>query len=311
MRTPSSEMYGDLRSFGGITNCAAASILISSKSDLFSHVSNRPFLSRKITNAAPGSIDPAEFSNFGISTQTLFSKIISNLGGANARRLVSAHYAGPAALNMQEALTCIGEDASVYANALHRINNGTLKSELDRDILYLHLFIACGCLQNASAAVKSTEMFANASLAVSLKTQLTRADKPKRVPPHKPDHTQLGLIRVIGSSVVPPIHPLSIEPEGTVIGSIGYTPSDITAVGSSVSRRHLHIWLENGTWYARGLHSTNGTILISGSNGKERTLEMPRSKRGISEASPSAIIANGDILQLGTDTSFLVVSLAK
>lgn len=38
---------------------------------------------------------------------------------------------------------------------------------------------------------------------------------------------------------------------------------------------------------------------------------MPRSKRGVSEASPSAIIANGDILQLGTDTSFLVVSLAK
>lgn len=310
MRTPSSEMYGDLRSFGGITNCAAASILISSKSDLFSHVSNRPFLSRKITNAAPGSIDPTEFSNFGISTQTLFSKIISNLGGANARRLVSAHYAGPAAPNMQEALTCIGEDASVYANALHRINNGTLKSELDRDILYLHLFIACGCLQNASAAVKSTEMFANASLAVSLKTELTSSGKPKRAF-RKPDQTQLGLIRVIGSSIVPPIHPLSIEPEGTVIGSISYNPSDITDVGSSVSRRHLHIWLENGTWYARGLHSTNGTILISGSNGKERALEMPRSKRGISEASPSAIIANGDILQLGTDTSFLVVSLAK
>lgn len=310
MRTPSSEMYSDLRSFGGITNCTAASILISSKSDLFSHVSNRPFLSRKITNAAPGSIDPAEFSNFGISTQTLFSKIISNLGGTNARRLVSAHYAGPAALNMQEALTCIDEDASVYANALHRINNGTLKSELDRDILYLHLFIACGCLQNASAAVKSTEMFANASLAVSLKTELTSSGKPKRAF-RKPDQTQLGLIRVIGSSIVPPIHPLSIEPEGTVIGSISYNPSDITDVGSSVSRRHLHIWLENGTWYARGLHSTNGTILISGSNGKERALEMPRSKRGISEASPSAIIANGDILQLGTDTSFLVVSLAK
>lgn len=206
MRTPSSEMYSDLRSFGGITNCTAASILISSKSDLFSHVSNRPFLSRKITNAAPGSIDPAEFSNFGISTQTLFSKIISNLGGSNARRLVSAHYAGPAALNMQEALTCIGEDASVYANALHRINNGTLKSELDRDILYLHLFIACGCLQNASAAVESTEMFANASLAVSLKTELTSPGNPKRAS-RKPDQTQLGLIRVIGSSIVPPIHP--------------------------------------------------------------------------------------------------------
>lgn len=223
---------------------------------------------------------------------------------------MSAHYAGPAALNMQEALACIGEDASVYANALHRINNGTLKSELDRDILYLHLFIACGCLQNASAAVESTEMFANASLAVSLKTELTSPGKPKRAS-RKPDQTQLGLIRVIGSSIVPPIHPLSIEPEGTVIGSISYNASDITDVGSSVSRRHLHIWLENGTWYARGLHSTNGTILISGSNGKERTLEMPRSKRGISEASPSAIIANGDILQLGTDTSFLVVSLAK
>ncbi len=146
MRTPSSEMYSDLRSFGGITNCTAASILISSKSDLFSHVSNRPFLSRKITNAAPGSIDPAEFSNFGISTQTLFSKIISNLGGSNARRLVSAHYAGPAALNMQEALTCIGEDASVYANALHRINNGTLKSELTAtSYIYISLLRAAVC----------------------------------------------------------------------------------------------------------------------------------------------------------------------
>lgn len=146
MRTPSSEMYGDLRSFGGITNCAAASILISSKSDLFSHVSNRPFLSRKITNAAPGSIDPTEFSNFGISTQTLFSKIISNLGGANARRLVSAHYAGPAALNMQEALTCMARtQASMPTHCTELITGRSNQSWTATSYICISLLRAAVC----------------------------------------------------------------------------------------------------------------------------------------------------------------------
>lgn len=312
MRTPSSEMYGDLRNFGGITNRAAALVLISNKSDLFNHISNRTFLSRKIVNAVPGSISLADFSSFDISAQTLFSRIISNQGGGvNFRSQVADHYAGPAARGMQEALACVGEDASVYANALHRIKNGTLKSELDRDVLYFHLFVSCGCLQNPSEAVKSTEAFANASLATSLKTQLTRPGQTKPDGSNiRQEHTQLGLLRIVGNSVVPPIHALSVEPKGTVIGTISCDPTDITDVGSSVSHRHLHIWFENGSWYAQGLQSTNGTTLISGSTGKQRTLEAPKDKREAAEPSPIAIISNGDILKLGTDTSFLVLSLA-
>lgn len=315
MRTPSSEMYGDLRTFGGVTNRDAASILLSPTArlggiELASRLDNRPFLSRKITYAAPGSLDASVFSDFRVSSQTLFSRIVSNLGGANARSLVSAHYAGPAALNMQEAITSCGADAHIYANALGRIRGAKLHNESDRDILYLYLFVACGCLQDPSAAAVSVERFASANLASSLRTGQASVEAPGTAPERAQGTHRLGLLRLEGGSAVPPIHPLSTEPVGTVIGSIGLEDSDITDVGPSVSRRHLRIWSESGTWFAQGLGSTNGTTLTSGETGAKTVVELPSDERGDADERPVVEIANGDVLHLGSETAFLVMSLA-
>lgn len=316
MRTPSSEMYGDLRTFGGVTNRDAASILLSPTAklggvELTSRIDNRPFLSRKITYAAPGSLDASVFSDFGVSSQTLFSRIVSNLGGPNARSLVSAHYAGPAALNMQEAITSCGADAHIYANALSRIHRARLHSESDRDILYLYLFVACGCLQDPSAAAVSVEKFASVRLSSSLRTGRTSIEEADVAFKPEREGCGLGLLRLVGSSARPPIHPLSNEPAGTVIGSIGHATSDITDVGASVSRRHLRIWSENNVWYAQGLHSTNGTTLISGETGEQSVVEAPRTEHEEPGEPRVVEIANGDMLRLGSDTTFLVMALTE
>ena len=81
-------------------------------------------------------------------------------------------------------------------------------------------------------------------------------------------------------------------------------------MGPSVSRRHLRIWSESGTWFAQGLGSTNGTTLTSGETGAKTVVELPSDERGDADERPVVEIANGDVLHLGSETAFLVMSLA-
>lgn len=90
MITPSSEMYSDLREFGGMTNRDAARTLISPTAcygnmPLSSRILDRPFLSTKIVHAKPGSLGASCFQDFGVSSQTLYARILKGLGDADAR----------------------------------------------------------------------------------------------------------------------------------------------------------------------------------------------------------------------------------
>lgn len=78
-----------------------------------------------------------------------------------------------------------------------------------------------------------------------------------------------------------------------------------------VSAEHLLVFLEDGLWYAQGLSSTNGTVLVSGADGAETLIEPPRSGRVPSSTYPPVRIDVGDVLRLGSRTSFLVVLGAK
>ncbi len=116
---------------------------------------------------------------------------------------------------------------------------------------------------------------------------------------------------MVGGAAVPPLHVVSERAEGTVIGSIPDGPDVIADVGRGVSRNHLRIWREydpdsHSRWMVQGLGSTNGTILMSGSDHAERVVEPPRSLRG-DEAWPPVEVDSGDTLVLGPDTSFLVL----
>ena len=315
MHTLSSEMYKDLRSFGGIPNKEAARLLLTPDAQVDSvtlagRLEDRPFLSKKIVHAQPGSLAPDCFRDFGSSSQTLFSHIAASLKGPSARAKVASHYAGPAALSMQEALASTGLDPHVYANAVRRISAARLRSESDRGVLYLHLFIACGCLQDPTAAALSVEGFVSSKLASTLRTADTKIgdgtpDRPREASP------RLGLLRIVDGMARPPLRPLSTDPEGTIIGSLAMGESAITDVEASVSRQHLRIWREDGTWYAQGLGSTNGTMLVSAVTRERRVIELPRDERAGDGPSPVTPIASGDVLRLGSDTCFLVMALTE
>lgn len=105
MHTPSSYMYSDLRSFGGITNKDAASELLTDRTVCGNgaprdRINERTFLSRQIVHATPSQVHPEFFCDFHQSAQTITSKIVSNLANPCAYHEVIEHYGGVAAKEM-------------------------------------------------------------------------------------------------------------------------------------------------------------------------------------------------------------------
>lgn len=105
MHTPSSYMYSDLRSFGGITNKEAASELLTDRTLCGNgaprdRINERTFLSRQIVHATPSQVHPEFFADFHQSAQTITSKIVSNLAKPCAYHEVIEHYGGVAAKEM-------------------------------------------------------------------------------------------------------------------------------------------------------------------------------------------------------------------
>ena len=87
---------------------------------------------------------------------------------------------------------------------------------------------------------------------------------------------------------------------GTVIGALALESGAITDVGPDVSAKHLRIYVENSTWYAQDIGSTNGTCLIRADSNE--TLD-------ISHSEPTQLHP-GDLLRLGLSTTFAVVAVA-
>lgn len=88
---------------------------------------------------------------------------------------------------------------------------------------------------------------------------------------------------------------------GSVIGALALEDGAITDVGPDVSARHLRIYLDNESWWAQDLGSTNGT----------RLLEIEANEEvDISSGSPVQIHP-GDFLRLGLSTTFAVAAVAS
>ena len=171
----------------------------------------------------------------------------------------------------------------------------------------------CGCLADPNAAASEVKNFAITRLAQTFGTpettetvQTPEASCKVNEPPAK-----LGLLRLAkDGSALPPIYPLSLDPEGTVLGSFAHDRYTITNVGPDVSRRHLRVAFSNGTWLASGLHSTNGTVLVT-RGGTTTVIEKPRSLRTADDKDKQIPIHDGDLLKLGASTEFLVLKISS
>lgn len=280
MHTPSSYMYSDLRSFGGITNKEAASVLLTGKTLCGNNaprdrINERTFLSRQIVHATPSQIHPEYFSDFHQSAQAITSRIVSNLAKPCAYHEVIEHYGGQAAKDMGALLKHYSLDGNLYANAIRRINASPMSGISDKAVLLVMMFLTTGCLANPEIAAKTTRSFMEMKLSFTFSTLQPALAAPDHVTKCADQLTRLGLIRIDNEVACSPIYPLSTSEEGTIIGLLATGSQNINDVDIDVSRKHLRIFEDGKTWYAQGLGSTNGTTLISGAD-RSITVVEPR-----------------------------------
>lgn len=313
--TPSSYMFADLRSFGGINNKEAARELLTGETSYGGsaprdRINERTFLSRQIVHATPAQVHPEFFNDFFQSAQTITGKIVSNLGTATAHEETAAHYGSAAAEAMATLLTQYSLDGNLYRNAVRRINAAQFPAQADKAVLLVMLFLICGCLGDPDTAVKTARKFMEQKLAFTFTTlEPEFLDNGQDAKP-APSPERLGFIRIDNGIARSSVYPLSTANEGTVIGMLATGKNGINDVGIDVSRKHLRVFKHGDAWFAQGLGSTNGSTLLSGADKSIHEIEPKRSAKP-TMPSPPVRIHQGDTLCLGGTTQFLVLQIAK
>ncbi len=305
--TPSSVMFDDLRKFGGISNIEAARMLLSAKisyggTSPRDRAEDRTYLSRNVVHLLPDDVDASQFADFEVSTLNVSSRLLARHG--HDRRSIVEHYLGDVSSRMCTALNDWGRDSKLYSNELRRLSGANFRREEYRSTLLLMLFLVTGCLANAKEAVAVVEDYSRHRLSEDIET-ISDDYGPEAGQGMSLAPVTLGLLRLIGDVAYPPILPLN--PNGTIVGSLADGPGAIWDVGGDVSRQHLRIWRNDDIWLCQGMHSTNGTTLISGVDGQPICVEPPRSKRSSKIEYPPQELREGDKLLLGTSTEFLVM----
>ena len=199
-------------------------------------------------------------------------------------------------------------DGNLYANGVHRINVSPMAETHDKAVLLVMMFVVAGCLASPELAIETTRSFMKKKTPLTFSTLQPTMMDPNTLLGHPDKQTKLGLIRISNDTVCSSIYPLSTSKEGTTIGLLATGKQNINDVDVDVSRKHLRIFRDGDAWYAQGLGSTNGTILISGADKSIRVIEPPKSTN---EKLPPVEIDNGDTLCLGKTTQFLVLKIAK
>lgn len=319
--TPSEVLFDFLKCDLQINNREAARILISdkpmgSKPAPRFRIAEKTFLSRRVVHVVPGTdkIDPEMFADFSQSVQNLAAVVKIGSGSspaaANARQqAITAH----ALERMATSLEHWGLDGTILRNIFDHIAVMPGLKQSDRRLLELLALTVCGCLADPNAAASEVKDFAITQLAQTFGTLETAEAVQKQGTNRKVNEppAKLGLLRLANDgSALPPIYPLSLDPEGTVLGSFARDRNAITNVGPDVSRRHLRVAFSNGTWLASGLHSTNGTVLVTRS-GVTTVIEKPRSLRSADDEDKQIPIHDGDLLKLGSSTEFLVLKISS
>ena len=206
-------------------------------------------------------------------------------------------------------LVNIGADANVYSNAVARIKQTRGLADDARASLLVLLFIAAGATWDAGEAARITFEFMEAALGAPDTTPEPKLLGTGRAVKERASEKGLALLRVENGYAKPPLHVLSSEETGTVIGFMPGPddPCAITDVDRDVSRRHARIRLVDGRWLLEDLDSTNGTRILPGvapGDGKKRSFIQVEPGRPVE-------ITNADQIVLGATTRFLAIRVVE
>ncbi len=311
---PITYMFTDLKRFGRLGHGKAAQILLTDRpiwdgNSPRSRAEDRYFLSRQVVHSMPGYLPETFFAPFDASAQAIAAHIIADRAPEDGRAAIKEHYLHETLSEFRQVLRAWNINDELYANALGRAATMPLAHEQSRCTVYLMLFIVTACLGDPARAIELTRRFASEKLMGGFSTQDVELGNDE--PELSEGDVRLGLVRVVHGKLKAHIYPLSCEPEGTVVGLFATGDHAIIDVENDVSRSHLRLWRENGRWYAEGLNSRFGTILISGDDRSEKVIEPPRSERTASWTPTPCEILPGDMLRLGSDTQFMVLEIAE
>ena len=307
--TPSVVMYAKLKEYG-ISNHDAASMLLNTSLTfdgrmLKDRIDESSQLSRRIVHTNPGDIPIGLFNSFTISCpqilRIVLRKIATTRHGGNeeqARQVLVDDLTGDAYTRMTQGLQACNADESLYHNMSTYIRHADLPDEDDRALLHLMLFVIIGCTGNPQTASIMVVDYATNVLGADFHTAQTVINSAS-TPSNVPADILLGLVRVIDGHIKAGSKMHVMNPEGTEIGLLPIARHMVCDVDEDVSRTHALVWRENGRWYIQDQHSTNGTIVISGTTGNEISVEP--------EPNAPVEIAATDILCLGATTRFIVM----
>jgi hypothetical protein len=310
--SPSETMFAFFKTHASLSNKDLASLLLSDDAvygdaPLRARINDRTFLSREVVHVEPGKFPVRFFSDFWQSALNIYATMARKHAGSDFDEQALALFVGEAAGNMQDALASRGQNALPYGNAVHSIESLNLPLR-DRVCTLIVLFVVAGCTGSGAMAVQEAEKFAESLTrnAFSTSTAYEGDAEPESAP-----EVHLGLCRVENGKLTPPIYTLSLEPEGTEIGSMATAMNSIANVGPEVSRHHLRVFRgDDGNWYAVGLKSTNGTTVVRGEDKREDVIEPPRDQCPRNYEPQPVQIFPSDILCLARNTKFVVLEVS-
>jgi hypothetical protein len=312
INTPSGTMFQLFKQRMQLSNKDVARVLLSDQASYGGQsprmrIDERTFLSREVVHAEPRKFSESFFTDFSQSVPKLYVMMSRKNARDGFDERAYQIFSDEAVDDMKTALAKYGQDPALYENTVGRIQEMDLPIA-NKTLLLMFLFVVSGCLGDCAAAVQKTQDF---SMRVSSNAFATSVAYEGEMPEQQFSDVRLGLCRIVGGSLKLPVHALSIEPEGTEIGSMATADNSITDVDATVSRHHLRVYRdEAGDWYAVGLGSTNGTTVVRGEDKSEQVIEAPREERSRGQEPAPVRIYPSDILCLAGSTRFVVLEIS-
>jgi len=309
--TPLNVMFEAFKTFGPLSYKKLATIILSDR-PIFegrsprSRVSDRTWVSRYLVNAPIGIVYDSFFDDFEYSAHSVVATLKSRHELNHTADQIFKFFGEGAALKaMKQALDAYDLNSSIYQNVLDRIMQLKEERESVALLLLMMQFLATGCLNNARKAADYTLNYAKNTLDGGFNTTLMIGDS-RRTDKSK-DEVNLCLIRMRNGRLSGKPFRLNTSEEGTEIGLLSTKEHSLSDVEDTVSGRHLRVYCDSeGQWFAEGLNSKNGSVLIRGDSNKELLIEPPRAQRKDFIAR-SVEIHPGDKLVLARDTVFMVL----
>lgn len=312
---PCGVLFETFKNFGRVSYRDLAAVILSDKpiaggrSPRQRSAEDKSYLSRMVVHSKPGDLIPSMFADFQESAHTLYSMLRSPARANHAAEEILTCFSGEAAQAMAGACKLYGLDHALYLNTANRIFALQGVSTADRAFLLVLLFLETGCLQDTKSAASDVLQLTERTFNVAPVTQTAQTYHRSSDGETEAEDVRLALFRVQGSRLSGRPYVLSTGPKGTEIGYLSTAADSITDVEETVSRHHLLIFRgEDGQWYARGLDSRNGTVLVSGNDRSETVVEPPRDHaQGF--VREDVLVKPGDKLVLARDTVFMVMQI--